>query len=121
MLTSLIYQISKVCHCTLMQKRGSWGLFKKKKMIFFLIFPCFYPFFHITLKIELDSDVVLSCETHTTRIELGSLRRLPLLAAPCRNSAELSFQLLDYFFCLKPSLHNSKTCHNLPQGSLNIG
>ena len=48
-------------HCTLMQKRGPCGIFQKQENIFFLNFPCFYPFFHNPFQIKLDSDVVPSC------------------------------------------------------------
>ena len=42
-------------------KIGVMGPISKKNDFFFFIFPCFYPFCHITFEIELDSDVVPSC------------------------------------------------------------
>ena len=42
-----------------------------KKVSIFLKFPCFDPFYFITFQIKLDSETVLSCLTHTTRIQLG--------------------------------------------------
>ena len=109
-----------------MRKKGAiWHIF----LIFhvfspfwhiFLIFHVFLPFFHITFQMELDSEALPSCKTHTTRIELVPLRRLPLFAAPGRKSAELNLRICDYFFCSKPSQHNYKPCHRPPHHGLSI-
>ena len=86
----------------------------------FLSFHVLLPFFHITFQMELDSEALPSCKTHTTRIELVPLRRLPLFAAPGRKSAELILRICYYFFCSKPSQHNYKPCHRPPHHGLSI-
>ena len=102
-------------------KKGAIKRLSKKTIFFLLNFPCFYPFFSYSISNQAwlwCSSVLLNTYNKNWAC---LLKKATLACCSKRRSAELSFWLLDYFFRLKPSLHNSKTCHNLPQYGLNIG
>ena len=84
-----------------------------------------YPVTSALLSFSVFSDyatvrLLLNHATQVRKISKIVQFLLPALL-PDQKCAELSFHFMNFFFRLKPSLHNSKTCHNSHKYGLNIG